>query len=44
MGIVHVLDKVLGADEISHAPAGSVDGLADGAYGERVVDGGIGCW
>ena len=44
MCVVHDFDKMLGADEISHSPAGSIEGFADGANGERVVEEGIGCW
>ena len=44
MCVVHVFDKMLRADEISYPPAGSIEGFADGANGERVVEKGIGCW
>ena len=44
MCVVHVCDKMLGPDEISHSPAGSIEGFADRADGERVVEEGIGCW
>ena len=38
---MHVSDKMLRAKEVSHAPAGSVEGFADGADGEGIVGEGV---